>query len=198
MTAYIFQTLINKAGKAGIPKDFSTKSVKWFRDAAFNVTTVNNQRLMTDKDNVRNAITTKDIGKMFMYVYDPKLKDVLPYYDKFPLIFLVDIDQDGFYGINLHYISPQLRAKLMDALYSLRTNNKYDDTTRLKISYQILNSASKFSYFKPCFKRYLHSHVQSRYLNVPVDNWDMALMLPTERFAKAQRSKVFRDSFLSV
>ena len=198
MTAYIFQTLLNKAGKANIPRDFSTKSIKWFRDSAFNVTTVNAPRLMTDKDNVRSSITTKDIGKMFMYFYDPKYKDELPYYDKFPLIFLVDIDSDGFYGINLHYISPQLRAKLMDALFALRTNNKYDDTTRLKISYQILSSASKFSYFKPCFKRYLHGHVQGRFLNVPVENWDMALMLPTERFSGAQRSKVFRDSFLSV
>jgi len=198
LTAYIFQTLLNKAGRAGISNDTSAESIKWFRKTAFEVTTVNNQKLMTDKDNLRNNITIKDIGKMFMYVYDPKLKDVLPYYDKFPLIFLVDIDSDGFYGINLHYISPQLRARLMDALYSLRTNNKYDDTTKLKLSYRILSSASKFSYFKPCFKRYLHNHVQGKYLNVPVPDWNMALMLPTERFAGAQKSKVFKDSFLSV
>jgi hypothetical protein len=196
--AYIFQTLANKGSKAGITNDFSQESIKWFRDAAFNVATVSAPKLMNDKDNVRTSLNSMNIGQMFMYFYDPKTKDVLPYYDKFPLIILVDFAEDGFYGLNLHYIAPQLRAKLMDALYTLRNNNKYDDSTKLKISYQILKGASRFKYFAPCFKRYLYGHVQSKYLFVQTENWDKALMLPTERFAKANKSRVFKDSFLSV
>jgi len=196
--AYIFQTLANKGSTAGVTQNFSKESISWFRQNASNIRSVNAQRMMTDKNNATKIVTPRDIGKMFMYFYDPKFKEVLPYYDKFPLIFLVNVDSQGFDGINLHYISPQLRARLMDSLYSLLNNTKYDNTTKLKISYQLLNNASKFKYFAPCYKRYLFSHVQSNFINVPVTNWDMAVMLPTERFAKANKSKVFKESLSTV
>jgi len=196
--AYIFQTLANKGTTAGVTQNFSKESISWFRQNAANIRSVNAQRMMTDKNNATKIVTPRDIGKMFMYFYDPKFKEVLPYYDKFPLIFLVNVDSQGFDGINLHYISPQLRARLMDSLYSLLNNTKYDNTTKLKISYQLLNNASKFKYFAPCYKRYLFSHVQSNFINVPVTNWDMAVMLPTERFAKANKSKVFKESLSTV
>jgi len=196
--AYIFQTLANKGSTAGVTQNFSKESISWFRQNAANIRSVNAQKMLTDKSNATKIVTPRDIGKMFMYFYDPKFKEVLPYYDKFPLIFLVNVDSQGFDGINLHYISPQLRARLMDSLYSLLNNTKYDNTTKLKISYQLLNNASKFKYFAPCYKRYLFSHVQSNFINVPVTNWDMAVMLPTERFAKANKSKVFKESLSSV
>ena len=196
--AYIFQTLANKGTTAGVTQNFSKESISWFRQNAANIRSVNAQKMLTDKSNATKIVTPRDIGKMFMYFYDPKFKEVLPYYDKFPLIFLVNVDSQGFDGINLHYISPQLRARLMDSLYSLLNNTKYDNTTKLKISYQLLNNASKFKYFAPCYKRYLFSHVQSNFINVPVTNWDMAVMLPTERFAKANKSKVFKESLSSV
>lgn len=192
--AYIFQTLASKGTKAGITNDFSQESIDWFRSAAQQVANVSAPRLMNDKKNIVPSLTVKNIGQMFMYFYDPKTKETLPYYDKFPLILLVDFAEGGHYGLNLHYLPPVLRAKLMDSLYTLRNNDKYDDTTKLKLSYKILSSASRFRYFEPCFKRYLSNYVQGQYLQVQTENWDKALMLPTERFAKASKSRVFKDS----
>ena len=97
-------------------------------------------------------------------------------------------------GINLHYLPPVLRARLMDALYQTINNSKYNDTTKLKISYDILASASKYKYFKPCIKHYLWDHVRGNYLNIEPTNWDSALMLPTEQFKKASKDKVWRES----
>jgi hypothetical protein len=192
--AYIFQTLANKASKANIPNDFSQESIDWFRNSAQQVASVSAPRLMNDKKNIVPSLTVKNIGQMFMYFYDPKYKETLPYYDKFPLILLVDFTTDGFYGLNLHYLPPKLRAELMNALYSLKNNDKYDDTTKLKLSYNVLKGASKYKYFAPCFKKYLHDHVVGQFLYVQTENWDKALMLPTERFAKANKSQVFKDS----
>jgi hypothetical protein len=62
----------------------------------------------------------------------------------------------------------------------------------------MLKNASKFSYFKPCFKRYLWDHVQGQFLNVQTQNWDTALMLPTERFSKASKETVWKDSVNKV
>lgn len=150
--------------------------------------------MLNDKENVVNTIDEKSIGKMYTFFYDPKHKETLPYYDLFPLIFVVGPAAGGFMGINLHYLPPVLRAKLMDSLYQILNNNKYNDTTKLKISYQVLSSASRFRYFKPCLKHYLSDHVQSNFLNIEPKNWDAALMLPTEKFRKASAEKVWRES----
>ena len=135
-----------------------------------------------------------EFGYMYAFKYDPKTKNDLPYYDTFPLIFPVRMDSDGFLGINFHYLPPVLRAKLMNALYSTLTNKKYDDTTKVKISYSILQSASKYRYFKPMLKKYLRSHVRSQFLEVQVNEWDIAIFLPTESFRKADTGRVWEDS----
>lgn len=195
MASYIFQQLAQKGKAEGI--DDSTRqrdSRTWFRDAAQDVTAVNRNQLMRDKENIVYSINVKSIGKMYTFFYDPKHKETLPYYDLFPLIFVVDLKANGFMGINLHYLPPVLRAKLMDSLYQILNNNKYDATTKLKISYQLLSSATKFRYFKPCLKHYLSDHVQSNFLNIEPKNWDSALMLPTEKFRKASSDKVWRES----
>ena len=94
----------------------------------------------------------------------------------------------------MHYLPPQLRARLMDALYPLVTNRKYDETTRLRLTYDILNSAAKYRFFKPTIKKYLNNHVRSRFILINANQWDMALFLPTERFVKKNKNFVWRES----
>ena len=131
---------------------------------------------------------------MYAFFYDPKTKAKLPYYDRFPLIFPIKKLPDGFLGINMHYLPYQLRARLMDALYSITNNKKYNGSTKLKISYNILNSASKFKFFKPTVKRYLNEKVKSRFLFINPTEWDIAIFLPVERFSKASKEVVFNAS----
>jgi hypothetical protein len=80
---------------------------------------------------------------------------------------------------------------LMDNLYDVASNKRYDETTKLRISYQVLNSASKFRYFKPCIKQYLFNQMQSKFVYVYPSEWDIALFLPLERFSKASKSQVW-------
>jgi hypothetical protein len=131
---------------------------------------------------------------MYLFNYDAKHKDTLPYFDRFPLVFPFKKVKGGFYGINLHYLPLQYRARLMDALYDVTNNNRYDETTRLRISYDILNQASRFRYFKPCVKHYLTSQLRSRFLYIYPSEWDIALFLPLERFQGASKATVFKDS----
>jgi hypothetical protein len=124
------------------------------------------------------------VGSMYMYVYDPKHKKTLPYYDKFPLIFMVDRAPGGFYGLNLHYLAPVLRAKLFDALMETANSKRFDEATRLNISYNILKSVNKYSAFRPTFKHYLTDHVKSKIMQVHAPEWEIALFLPTQQFEK--------------
>ena len=165
----------------------------WLREQAQSIGSVNNPKQLLAKQTDR-MVSTITVGRMYLFMYDPKMKDELPYYDRFPLIFPFRRVTGGFYGINMHYLPHMLRAKLMDALYVLANNQKYDDSTKLRLSYQMLHKAAKFRYFKPCVKHYLNNHVKTRFLWVPADQWETALFLPLERFVGATKQQVWRDS----
>ena len=195
----IFQNILNKASARDLQTG-SKEAVDWFRTQALKVKRIDNKILTGTKEPFRRmqSLSPNSVGKMYMFVYDPKTKDILPYYDTFPLVFPIEFYGDSFLGINMHYLPPMLRAKLMDALYLTINNNKYDKTTLLKISYNILNGASRYRYFKPCVKKYLMTHVGSPFIYIAPDEWDYALMLPTERFQKANKSVVYKDSLSMV
>lgn len=191
MAAYIFNQILDRATQADI--QLGTQRARQFlRDQASQVRTSTNM-IMRPED--RGQLTNESrIGRMYFFNYDPKTKKTLPYYDRFPLIFMIGPAEKGFYGINLHYLAPTFRARLMDALYDTMTNERYDSTTRLRISYDILQRASKFRYFKPCIKHYLDSKVQGRFLEVKPTQWDIALFLPVEKFQKKNKQFVWRES----
>lgn len=158
---------------------------RWLQSMAQRVQSVDVNALMRSDPNrllTTRTLNASYIGKMIMYFYDPKTKKQLPYYDRFPLIFPVDLAPRGFYGINLHYLSPYQRAKLFDALFTSLLENQGNEKQRLRISYGILKSTSRLSAFRPCFKRYLTEKVRSKYYVVDPAEWSVVMMLPTERF----------------
>jgi len=197
---FIFQKIAK-----GLPPDLEGAQQRrqartWFRKAASEVTSIDAVRAMNRADRERkySRINQNNIGQMVMFWYDAKLKNELPYWDRLPLVFPIEMYKDGFLGINLHYLPPRYRAILMDALYTTLSNKKYDSTTRLRISYQILKNASKFKPFVPCVKRYLSNHVQSSFVAIQPEEWDMCLMLPTERFQKKRKQTVWNESIKKI
>lgn len=193
MATYIFQKLSREGRAEGLDPG-SIEARDWFRDRASSVSNVNTKALVRDQKRTYTSIRGADVGRMYMFFYDPKTKETLPYYDRFPMIFVVNKVPGGFHGLNLHYLPPTYRARLMDALYSVSKKDGARDSEKLQMSYNLLKSASRFSYFKPCYKHYLNSHVRSRMLYVPSEEWDIALMLPTQRFRKAGTSKIWKES----
>lgn len=194
MVAYVFDTVLAKGVRAGQVPARTQDARRWYRNAATNVNTTPSS-LIKSSDNYTRAA---EPGSMILFQYDPKLKNQLPYYDTFPVIFVVDAAPGGFYGLNIHYLPLQQRAMLMDALYSLSTDQRYDSGTKLKLAYDVLKRSSKFKLFKPCFKQYLNKHVKSRRVLIEPVEWDIALFLPLQRFKKASSSQVYADSLRKV
>ena len=187
--AYLIDRINASLQKEGLTPR-TRKSRDWLRSKVSDLKP-SKQSLMNDMTRLREGTI---IGKMYFYFYDPKTKDSLPYYDKFPLVIPIERYPDGFLGLNLHYISPKQRILLLDKLSILLTDNNYDEKTRLRISYDYLARASKMYQAKPCIKRYLFSHIQSRFLEITADEWDIAAMLPVESFVKAKKNKVWSES----
>jgi hypothetical protein len=147
--------------------------------------------IMRDQQRLRE---NSMIGRMYFFFYDPKTKDSLPYYDRFPLVIPIERYSDGFLGLNLHYIHPKQRIILLDKLSDTATNRRFDEKTKLRLSYQYLATASTAFQVMPCIKRYLFNHLTSRFLEIPADEWDIAALLPVEQFEKASKSKVYAES----
>jgi hypothetical protein len=193
MATYLFQK-ISQEGKVDGVEPGTIDARDWYRDRASEVQSVNVQREMRNRERLYPKLVDLDIGRMYMFFYDPKHKDTLPYYDRFPLIFVMEKYSDGFLGMNLHYLPPVYRARLMDNLYNIERNDSQRESKKLRLTYGLLNASARYKYFRPTVKRYLTGHVRSRFLYVPYEEWDIALMLPTERFKKGKKQKIWNDS----
>lgn len=191
MAESLFDKLEGEAFRRGISAR-TKEANKWFYKKARELGKLNINKVIKDKRLVK--VSRPRIGDMVMYHYDPVMRLSLPYYDTFPLTIIVGPAQRGFYGINLHYLPPKVRAIFLDKLSEIANNSKYDETTKLKISYNLLKSTNNYKYFKPCFKHYLHRQVDSNIMKVEASEWNIAIFLQTESFKKAGKSRVWKDS----
>ena len=164
----------------------------WFREKVKQASASARMRAVTPRQLLkRQEASDTELGQMLFYKYDPKFAKKLPYWDMYPLVFPFEKAKGGFYGLNLHYIPPRERAVLMDELNSYVTNKKYDATTRLKLSYDLLKG---FGRAVPCVKRYLGTNVRSNTVRIDADEWEIAIFLPVERFQKEKARVVWNDS----
>jgi hypothetical protein len=191
--AYLIDRIQASIQKEGLSAR-SRESREWLRTKISNLNP-SKASLMNDMTRLRERSI---VGKMYFFLYDPKTKDKMKYYDRFPLVLPVEPYRDGFLGLNLHYIHPKQRLILMDKLSSYATNDKFDVTTKLRLTYQTLKSASKIFEQNACLKRYLFTQIQSRFLEINADEWDIAALLPVESFTSEKKivskNQVFQDS----
>lgn len=191
MAESLFKQLQDEIASKGIARR-TEEARAWFMEKARDLRSINRRELLRDSALEERARPLP--GRMYQYFYDPKHKEELPYYDKFPLTLMVGPAQDGFYGLNLHYLHPMARAALLDKLMNVASNRLYNDNTKLRINYEILSSTKSYREFKPCFKHYLTKHLRSKIVFVPAQEWDIALFLPTEQFKGMNKKQVWNES----
>ena len=147
---------------------------QWYRNRIKELGTPSQAQLIRD-----GKITGRvNFGALNMFIYDPKLKNKLPYYDTFPLVLPIERYRDGFLGINFHYLPYALRARLMSRL---DPNANYSALKNVRL-------------VKPTLKRYLNSNVRSRFRKLEEEDFMTAIMLPVQRFKKSSTNKVWSDS----
>ena len=100
------------------------------------------------------------IGRLFFFEYKPKMK-YLPYYDAYPLVYVIHISGDAFIGANLHYLHPKKRVYVIQKLHEGRV-----DIPRV------------------CFHKYLLDQVDGYLLDLASAEWETAISLPVEHFVK--------------
>ena len=163
------------------------KSTEWYRDKIKEFGKPGAMDLIRDGKRNNNPF----YGRLNMFFYDPKYKKTLPYYDTFPLVLPLENYNDGFLGLNFHYLPIPLRMKLLDRVVDFSNNTKFDESTKLNVSYTALKS---IRLIKPTLKRYLAGKVKSRFRRVDADEFTVATLLPVQKFKKGSQSEVYKDS----
>ena len=150
---------------------------------------------------------------MYLFFYEPLGKKTLPYYDRFPLVLVIERLSDGFIGLNMHYLPPLTRIRF---LYQLFRYEMYDDdegiteedsygastegftNTKIRIKYDFMKDASKLKPFKACIKRYKYSQIEGRALVIKPDHWEAMSMLPLAQWKKQKQQRIWDDSLEKI
>lgn len=192
MAKTVFEKVSGQLGELDInPR--SEASRKWFLDM------VDTMRRGMSRDRIMRQQPIKQVatvfpGMMYMFYYDPKGSQTLPYYDSFPLIILLDIHEDGMTGLNLHYLPIELRQKLFYGLLNRLSSGSIDEKSYVKVTYNFLKASRNLKEYKPCFKKYLTKHIRGSIAKVPAPEWETAVHLPLALFRKKSEDTVHRES----
>ena len=138
-------------------------------------------------------------GCLVFFKYKPISESFISrntYYDSFPLVLITDVYRGGFEGVNLHFIAPQYRKALFDAvmrgLPTVKANDEW--RTRLRVDYDRLEARRIFKYYKPCYRRYLWKGMKRRPVLVPFGLWEDMVNGNSYKFVGAKPVTVYRDS----
>jgi hypothetical protein len=169
-------------------------AIDWYRNK---ILSIGKKDDLSDPDNRMKKVGYPEIGKLLLFsYYDPKYKDELSFWDIYPLVIPLEppmvvgtktykgeAPSPSFLGLNLHYLPPSARANLLQSLMDLRTNDKYDDTTKLNISYRLLKgAANQFSGFENCLHRYMMNRITSSFHEIHPSDWDRVVLLPLQKW----------------
>ena len=169
--ASIFDTIRREAGDRDL-------SINWYKKK---VGELSNRITATKLMRQGKVNARPNLYDFCMFFYDPKLKKTLPYYDRFPLVFIIELYTDGFLGLNFHYLPYNLRARLLEELDKRNFRRNYSQLKRIKL-------------IRPTIKRYLRAHYRSGFMRLEKDDYIPAIFMPVAKFEKASESKVFADS----
>jgi hypothetical protein len=185
-------TQLAQEKSAGELRTMSKDSLKWLMAKIADVRGV---RVAKGISNEKVRQVNKFIlGGLYCFYYNPKGKMDLPYYDQFPMVLALEKYNDGFLGLNFHYLPIKYRVVFLDKLMNFAMMGDAGEIMRMRVTYDILTASKRLKLFKPCIKRYLSSHIQSKLLTIQPNEWDIAALLPLQQFKGATAPEVWQDS----
>jgi hypothetical protein len=186
----------------------SVGAVRWFTEAIRTGQMIlpDETELTTDLLRSKERLTSKAFmhmpGRMFTFMYQPKTKPDLKYYDITPLVITLPVmgeqTTDNILGINLHYLEPELRAELIDRLLKIANSRKGENLPPkgvgyFRVNYELLKT-KRFVFGMPCIRRYDLGRIIGRPVLIPANEWGNAVALPFDNFVKKNESPIWLES----
>jgi len=167
------------------------KSVNWFREKIQEFGKPGPQQLLRDGRRTKGV----NFGTLNMFIYSPKHKKTLPYYDTFPLVLPIGPAAGGFMGLNFHYLPIQMRIRLLDKIVdgggSLNVAAQSGKRPILITDYSQLK---RIPMAKAIVKHYLTGYVKSDFRAITSEELIVAALLPVQRFQKGSAQAAYLDT----
>ena len=163
-------------------------SIRWYRQKVQELLPKPQvRRMIREGYKVQKVTVRPNFGMMNLFYYRPKGAEKLPYYDVFPLVIPLGRRlNDGFVGINFHYLSVPQRWLLLERLSMFQVPSELDafDTEEGGGDVMALfwSKIRRKRGVKPIVRRYLTKYIQSRFLKIELSEMLIALAIPMERF----------------
>ena len=111
-------------------------------------------------------------GQLYFFTYSVQTKQ--PYYDMYPLAYVIEYQTGGFLGCNLHYVRL---------------------TQRDELAISLLNNSAQGAVAVPpiTLHKYLYTGVRGTPYRIPNSEWSDVAQLPTEKFVDMRGIPVPRD-----
>ena len=185
---FIQSVLDSAKAKSG---DSGVKSVNWFREKIQEFGKPGPQQLLRDGRRTKGV----NFGTLNMFIYSPKHKKTLPYYDTFPLVLPIGPAAGGFMGLNFHYLPIQMRIRLLDKIVdgggSLNVAAQSGKRPILITDYSQLK---RIPMAKAIVKHYLTGYVKSDFRAITSEELIVAALLPVQRFQKGSAQAAYLDT----
>ena len=155
-------------------------SREWFHDYALEQGL--NYRSMEMLRTGGKRISDMRLGRMYFFRYRPNKPDEI--YDEFPLMFLLSEEPDNMWGLNFHHLNPKRRAILLGKMLDFMNNTEYNENTRLMAHKfrSMIQTNKRFRDAKAIYRQYRIEDIKSKVIHVHPLDWELAIMVPTERF----------------
>ena len=163
-------------------------SIRWYRQKVQELLPKPQVRRMIREGFKTQKVTVRpNFGMMNLFYYRPKGAEKLPYYDIFPLVIPIGRRlNDGFVGINFHYLSVPQRWLLLERLSMFQVPSELDAFDSEEGGGDVMalfwSKIRRKRGVKPIVRRYLTKNIQSRFLKIELSEMLIALAIPMERF----------------
>ena len=87
-------------------------------------------------------------------------------------------------GLNVHYLQPNQRAALYKALMKLKTTKGISERTRLRMEWETIKTVAGAKIAETAIHAYRADRFVSRVVEIPAEDWIVAVFLRTERWVK--------------
>ena len=186
---------LRKVKTASQVKKRTREAAEWFT----------NKVTKTDPKRINLAVVLKGrraaqklaIGQMYAFRYQSKLfnENKLDFYDRAPLIIFIGDDEHGnMLGLNLHYIPPVARAKILSALTKTIKAKKLRHDTRMNIDYGAVKSISTYKPLRYAIKAYIPNRIESKLVRIQPNEWHHSIFLPFDNWVATTARKVWRNN----
>ena len=163
-------------------------SIRWYRQKVQELLPKPQvRRMIREGYKVQKVTVRPNFGMMNLFYYRPKGAEKLPYYDIFPLVIPMGRRlNDGFVGINFHYLSVPQRWLLLERLLMFQMPSELDSFDSEEGAGEVMalfwSKIKRKRGVKPIVRRYLTKNIQSYFLKIELSEMLIALSIPMERF----------------